>query len=124
MKLPLLALAALGAGAALAAGAPSSVDAGERAFQKCYACHSVRPGETGLSGPNLRGVVGRRVASERGFDYSPALLALAQREPRWNAALLDRYITDPEMVAPGTSMTFTGIRDEKERAALIAYLRR
>jgi len=57
------------------------------------------------------------------FDYSPALRALARRRPRWDEALLDRYIADPEAVAPKTSMTFTGMRDPRERADLIAYLR-
>ena len=57
------------------------------------------------------------------FDYSPALRVLAKRRPRWDEALLDRYIADPEAVAPRTSMTFTGMRDQRERADLIAYLR-
>jgi len=97
---------------------------GERAFQKCYACHSVRAGETGLSGPNLRGIIGRRVATERGFDYSPALRALARRHSRWTPRLLDRFITDPERVAPGTSMSFHGMPNARERTDLIVWLRR
>ena len=45
------------------------------------------------------------------------------REPKWTEELMDRFIADPEAVAPGTSMTFTGMRDPKERADLIDYLR-
>ena len=63
-------------------------------------------------------------AAERGFAYSAALRTLARRRPRWDAALLDRYIADPEAVAPRTSMNFHGISDRSERAALILYLRR
>jgi cytochrome c len=108
-----------------AAAAPrDEVPRGERAFQKCYACHSVRTKETGLSGPNLRGIVGRRIAAERGFDYSPALRALARRHPRWTPRLLDRYVADPEAVAPGTSMSFHGMPNARERADLILWLRR
>lgn len=110
--------------AAVAARPAADPRSGERAFQKCYACHSVRAGETGLGGPNLRGIVGRRVAAERGFDYSPALRALARRHPRWTARLLDRFVADPERVAPGTSMSFHGIPDARERADLVRWLRR
>jgi cytochrome c len=95
---------------------------GKAAFQKCYACHALEPGKNDLSGPTLHRIVGRRLAAER-FDYSSALRALAKRRPRWDEALLDRYIADPEAVAPKTSMTFTGMRDARERADLIAYLK-
>lgn len=95
---------------------------GKIAFGKCYACHAVEPGKDDLSGPTLHRILGRRIAAQR-FDYSPALRALARRRPRWDEALLDRYIADPEAVAPKTSMTFTGMRDARERADLIAYLR-
>jgi cytochrome c len=96
---------------------------GRVAFQKCFACHAVERGKNDLSGPSLYRIVGGRIAA-RPFDYSPALRALARRRPRWDEALLDRFIADPEAVAPRTSMTFTGMSDPRERADLIAYLRR
>jgi cytochrome c len=105
------------------AGKGSDPRRGQVAFQKCYACHAMEPGRNDLSGPSLHGIIGRRIATQR-FDYSPALRALAKRQPRWDEALLDRYIADPEAVAPRTSMTFTGIRDARERGDLIAYLKR
>ncbi len=122
MRILAAAILASAAAAALA-GAPSRPALnGERAFQKCYACHSVDPAEKGLSGPNLRGIVGRSIAAQPGFEYSPALLRLRRSKGRWSADLLDRYIADPERVAPGTTMTFTGMRDARERAALARYL--
>lgn len=112
---------ALTAAAALPpAGDPAR---GKVAFQKCYACHSIEPGEQGLAGPNLRGVVGRPVAGAPGFAYSAALRALKQREPVWTEALIDRYVADSEAVAPGTTMPFLGMTNARERADLIAYLR-
>lgn len=113
----------LGPLALTAAKMPGDARRGEVAYRKCYACHALEPGKNDLSGPSLHGIVGRRVAAER-FGYSPALRALAKRRPRWSAALLDRYLADPEAVAPRTSMTFTGMRDSRERADLIAYLKR
>jgi cytochrome c len=96
---------------------------GEVIFQKCYACHSVVPGETGLTGPNLYGVVGRAVASALDFDYSSALEALPARGyERWTRAALDAFIASPEEFAPGTAMTFVGLADSMERADLIAWL--
>lgn len=119
---PRLAAAALAtvlhAGVASAAGDP---ERGEVVFQKCYACHSVIPGETGLTGPNLAGVVGRRIASAPGFDYSPAL---AERSAGvWTEAALDAFIRAPEDLVPGTEMTFVGLPDAGERADVIAFLK-
>ena len=109
-------------GAAAFAGDPAR---GEVVFQKCYACHSVAPDETGLPGPNLAGVVGRRVASEPGFAYSPALVALAEQGGRiWTEAALDAFLRAPEVVAPGTAMAFIGLRTAAERADVIAFLKR
>lgn len=96
--------------------------AGERAYQKCYSCHSLEPGKNDLTGPTLYGIVGRPVAAEPGYAYSPALRHFAQAEPRWTKALLDRFVRDPEILVPATSMIFHGIDDTAERAALIAFL--
>lgn len=98
---------------------------GEVIFDRCYACHSVRPDETGLTGPNLHGVLGRAVASAPDFDYSTALAALSARGyRRWTRAALDAFISSPEDFVPGTSMTFVGLPDPKQRADLIAWLAR
>ena len=96
---------------------------GEKVFQYCYSCHSVQPDEINLQGPNLHAIVGRRIASQEGFSYSPALRAFAQQEDRWSEALLDRYLTAPYKLVPKTSMAFPGIEAQDERADLIAYLR-
>ena len=96
---------------------------GEKVFRYCYSCHSVQPDEINLQGPNLHGIVGRRIASQEGFSYSPALRAFAQQEDRWSEALLDRYLTAPYKLVPKTSMAFPGIEAQDERADLIAYLR-
>ncbi len=108
------------AGGVFAAG---DVERGEVVFQKCYACHSVVPGETGLTGPNLFGVVGRAVASAPDFEYSAALERLPARGYRvWTEAALDAYLRSPEDFAPGTAMAFVGLPDPGERADVIAYL--
>ena len=95
---------------------------GERAYQKCYSCHALEPGRNDLGGPTLYRIVGRQVAAEAGFDYSPALRRFAERSPRWSPALLDRLIADPEVLVPGTSMSFHGIADAGERSDLLLFL--
>jgi cytochrome c2 len=111
------------ASTARAAPKPAPASAGERAYQKCYSCHALEPGKNDLDGPSLHRIVGRRVAVERGFAYSPAMKRFAARNPRWTPQLIDRIAADPDALVPGTSMNFHGIADANERAALIAYLR-
>jgi cytochrome c len=115
-------LSLCGAAGTLAA---ADVERGEVIFKKCYACHSVMPGETGLTGPNLSGVVGRAVASAPDFDYSDALRTLPARGyDTWTRAVLDAFLRSPEELVPGTTMTFVGMPDPGERAELIAWLAR
>lgn len=95
---------------------------GEGAYQKCYSCHALEPGKNDLSGPTLHGIVGRPIANQPSFDYSPAMRRFAEREPRWTKELLDRFVADPDILVPDTSMTFHGMPDKAERDALIAFL--
>jgi cytochrome c len=98
---------------------------GERAFQRCFACHSVDPAEkTKLQGPSLYRVLGRPAAAMEGFEYSDALRSKAAAGLVWEAASLDRYLADPEAMVPGTLMSSPPLRDAQERADLIAYLAR
>ena len=111
------------AGAALAAPSPSPPD-GERLYRRCYACHALEPGRNSPAGPTLDNIVGRPIAAERGFDYSPALRRLAERYRRWTPELLDRFIADPEAIAPGAEMGFIGLSDAGDRRLLVDWLRR
>ena len=122
MKLLLLPLVVAAVVAGNLPGTPLKRTASERAYQKCYSCHAVEPGKNDLAGPSLHGIVGRRVASVPGFDYSPALRRFAGNNPRWTTTLLDRYAADPERLVPGTSMAFHGMPDKQERRALMKYL--
>lgn len=115
-------LAVAGYPPAAAVPVASALARGERAYQKCYSCHAIEPGKNDLTGPTLYRIIGRRVASQRGFDYSPALKRFARNNPRWTRALVLQFSADPEELVPGTSMTFHGIADVQERSALIRYL--
>ena len=97
-------------------------DPGARAFQRCAACHSVRAADPTSPAPTLRGVIGRRAGAVEGFAYSDAMQAAGRRGLVWDEDTLERYLTDPEAVVPGTAMPFQG-GSAAERAAVIAWLR-
>jgi cytochrome c len=120
--LPLvLAGVALGAALPVAAQPPEGNAArGAAAFGQCVACHSVEP-DVQLTGPSLAHVWARRAGSVEGFTrYSEPL----KRAPVvWDATTLDRWLEDPQVVVPGNLMTFPGVKDARQRADLVAYLR-
>ena len=97
---------------------------GERVYRQCYACHALEPGRNTPAGPTLHAIVGRPIAAEPGFNYSPALRRLAGRHQGWSPDLLDRFLADPAAMAPGTEMGFSGLARPAERQALIAWLAR
>jgi len=99
--------------AALAAGDPA---AGEAVYSRCLGCHAI---EYNRTGPRHCGVVGRRAGSVPGYEYSPAM---KQSGIVWNEKTLNRFLSDPLKTVPGTTMTYAGVTDAKDRADLIAYL--
>lgn len=87
--------------------------------QRCKVCHVVTPGGApGPLAPNLRGVVGRKAASTAFKTYSPALTA---SKLVWSSANLDKFLTAPGKMVPGTRMVIA-VSDAGQRKAIIAYL--
>lgn len=102
---------------AIAAG---DAERGARDFRPCMACHSVNLGEHS-TGPSLANLWSRKAGTAEGFPrYSEALKGA---DVVWNESSLDQWLSNPRKFIPGTSMTFQGIKDARERADLIAYLK-
>jgi cytochrome c len=113
------------AGLALAIGAavfpeasarPAEADAGILFQKRCGGCHAA---DRDKEGPRLGGVYGRPAAAVKSFGYSSALQS---SKIVWNEQTLDRWLTDPGKMAPGTEMEFR-VETAGERQAIIEYLK-
>lgn len=102
------------AAAPAASGAAAPVE-----FAICQSCHSIQPGQS-LVGPSLAGVFGRKAGSVDGYAYSDAVKGLGVT---WDETSLDKWLTNPAAMAPGTKMTFAGYADPAQRKAVIDYLK-
>ena len=100
----------------------ASADAagGKTLSTKCEQCHDLSKGGPNKIGPNLFGVVDRPRATHEGFSYSSAMKG---KPGNWTYDELFKFIKAPGVDIPGTKMSFAGLRSEKDRINLIAYLR-
>jgi cytochrome c len=98
----------------------ADVDTGNKLTRPCQACHDFTKGGPNKVGPELWGVVGRKVASIDGFAYSEPMKA---KSGTWGYDELYKFLADPKKVVPGTKMGFAGYPNSEDRANVIAYLR-
>jgi len=94
-------------------------ETGEGLYRVCAGCHVPPKGSATAVGPGLNGIVGRKVASVRGFEYSNAMRAV---KGDWTPERLDAFLADPTSVVPGTTMQFNGIRDPEARRILVEFM--
>jgi cytochrome c len=107
----------LGASQTHAAGNPAQ---GQRIFGACAACHSLRPDQN-MTGPSLADLWGRKAGSLPSFNrYSPALKSA---NITWDDKTLNEWINDPQHLVPGNEMTFAGVKDDRQRADLLSFLK-
>ncbi len=102
--------------------ASASVDRGVAAVRKCQSCHNFGEGEPNKQGPNLYNIVGATKAHMPDFAYSDILLQQKAEGQTWTYENLDAFLTNPRGYAPGTKMSFAGVRSPEERADILAYL--
>lgn len=114
------AVLATAATAAAFASPPGDPERGEQVYQRCIGCHSLDRDRTG---PHHAGVFGRRVGGVDGFNYSDAMRKAGAAGMVWNEETLDAFLKAPRKFLPGTRMGYAGVKDDQERADLIAYLR-
>ena len=116
MRIATAAWLLVAAPAALALGDPKR---GAQIFRQCMACHSTEQGQH-MTGPSLALVWGRKAGTVEGFQrYSDAL---KHADVTWSEATLDKWLADPERFIPGTTMTFAGLKQPRDRQDVAAYL--
>ena len=65
-------------------------------------------------------MVGRKVASHEGFNYSAGMKSHGDKN--WTADELNHFLWNPKKWVPGTIMAFAGFPKDQDRANVIAYL--
>ena len=95
---------------------------GSGLFNTCRACHALDSAAKGMAGPNLAGLIGRKVAGDANFDYSPVLRQARAEGRVWTAAALEQFVADPEGMFPGMWMTARPLANPAERQALVRFL--
>jgi cytochrome c len=104
------------------AASAAAEENGAHLFAPCRACHSLDAAERGLPGPNLVGLIGRRIGGDAAFDYSPVLRRVRDEGLRWDAGRLETFLADPAEMFPGLWMSMRGIADAAERQTLVRFL--
>ena len=102
--------------------AKANAEQGSQIFKKCAICHTANKGEANKVGPNLWNIVDAITAQHKDYAYSSAMMARGAAGKQWTLEELYRYLYSPKKHVPGTKMAFAGIKNDEERANLIAYL--
>jgi len=100
-----------------------AADDGKKVAKKCAACHSFDEGGKNKVGPPLWGILNRVAGAAETFKYSEAMKSFGENGGVWDYAALDDFLVNPKGKVPKTKMSFAGLKKEKDRAAILAYLR-
>ena len=96
-----------------------SASDGAKVFSKCKACHSIAKGGGNKIGPALWGVLGRKAGAFPDYKYSKAM---ASHGKSWSFEEMNGFLINPKGWIKGTKMSYAGLKNAKDRAALILYM--
>ena len=99
--------------------ASTSAEEGAKVFKKCAACHSIAQNGGNKIGPALWSVIGRNAGSVSDYKYSKAMAAHGKQ---WTFEEMNGFLTKPKEWIKGTKMSFAGLKNANQRAAVILYM--
>ncbi len=96
---------------------------GHSLYRQCKRCHQIGGGAEHRIGPHLNDLFGRTAGALEGFRYSAAMKSAGNDGLVWTEAALDAFLADPHEMVPRSRMSYAGMADPADRAALLAWLR-
>jgi cytochrome c len=95
---------------------------GAQVFRACVVCHTLTPDAGNRAGPTLHGVMGRRIGTAAGYNFSDALRGM---DIVWTPETISRlFEIGPNAMTPGTKMPEQIVSDPEDRRALVEWLDR
>ncbi len=95
-------------------------DPGAQVFRACVACHTLKPGSVQKAGPSLWHVMGRKIATLSGYNFSPAL---KEMDIVWSKKTIAKlFEIGPAHYTPGTKMPQQTIGSARDRQALVDFI--
>ena len=110
------------AGTGLAGAQDALVADGEKIYKKCKACHAVGADAKNKVGPQQNDLIGRVAGTADGYKYSKAMIAAGEAGLVWTEESLAVWLKAPKKYVKGTKMAFSGLKNDEDIAAVIAYL--
>lgn len=96
---------------------------GAKIYKKCVSCHMIGDKAKNRVGPHLNGIIGREIAAIGDYKYSKAMVKYAAEAKVWKEDNLAAYLESPRKLVKGGRMAFAGLRKQKDRDDVIAYLK-
>lgn len=109
----------ISSGIALADDDAKLIKKGKKVYNKCKTCHIIDK-EKNKIGPHLVGIIGRAAGTVEGFKYSDAM---KNSGIVWNDEEILAYLEKPKKYIPKNKMVFPGLKKEKHRLAVLAYIK-
>ena len=107
------------------AAAEGDAELGENVFRKCKACHAVGENAKAKVGPVLNDIMGMQAGTHESFEgkYSAAMIEAGEGGLVWDEESVAAYLEKPKEMVPKTKMSFPGLKEEEDRANVVAYLK-